>query len=278
MSTAPKLLTSINPSLLRAKLTSMGAVCRAGRAGGAPSCPFVRSTGSTSGMPITAAPRLNSALMRGASRQGAILLGADLRDTCLIRADLRGACLRGANLSGADLSGCDLGEGVLAIQINKICFRVLQHERRPGKLDHAILTGTNLSGAKMTGTSAAVADFRDADLSNATLNGAKLCLNLDGANLSDAQLSRADFNGASLWNAAVAGANFGEAVTTGAEVVDTMHAPACMVFIDHQPLDAIIDSHDPWRRTRGRDGQPGIFSELDFRCCPSLAGRFLTAL
>lgn len=168
---------------------------------------------------------------------------------------------------------------MLAIQNNKTGFRVLQHERRPGEPDHAILTRASLSGVKMTGTSAVVADFRDADLSNATLNGAKLCrADLDGANLSGAELSHADFSGASLRNAVVAGANFGEAVTTGAEVEDMMQAPACMVFIADQPLDAIIDRHDRWCRTCGRDGQPGIFSEVDFRCRPSLAGRFLSAL
>jgi uncharacterized protein YjbI with pentapeptide repeats len=81
---------------------------------------------------------------------------------------MRGACLRGANLGGANLANCDLREGVTAVQDEEKGLRILQHSKRAGELDYAMLQGANLNGAQMSGAFARQADFTDADLSNVT--------------------------------------------------------------------------------------------------------------
>ncbi|MEI9905046.1 MAG: pentapeptide repeat-containing protein [Asticcacaulis sp.] len=100
--------------------------------------------------------RLYGASLRDANFIRANLFGCDLRNADLRfarldRADLRGASLRGANLSAASLVGCDLREGVIAFKDEKHGLRLMQHERRAGELDYAIMTGADLSGARMTG-------------------------------------------------------------------------------------------------------------------------------
>lgn len=107
------------------------------------------------------------------------LEGLNLRD-----ADMTGACLRGANLAGANLAGSDLREGRIALQDKLDGFDILRHEHRPGELNYAVLSGTNLAGVQMSGAVAMTSDFTDANLSGAIMIGAKLTRAvLDGADL-----------------------------------------------------------------------------------------------
>ena len=88
-----------------------------------------------------------------------------------------------------------------------------------GNLHMADLTGTDLSGANLTG-----ADLYRADLSGADLAGANLCranlymANLSGANLTGADLYRADLTGTDLSGANLTGADLYRADLSGADL------------------------------------------------------------
>ena len=193
--------------------------------------------------------RLFNVTARETKFDQAILYGADLRDAdlrkaSLVRADLRGACLRGANLAGAVMVHCDLREGRTALQDRAEGYRVLKHQMRPGELDHAILTGADLTGAQLGGLAGMAADFRDAVMVGVTLSGAKMKnARLDGADLSNSDLSGTDFSGASLRGAVVVGANLSAASLKDADLEGLLKAPPPVVFIDDRPLADLIRDH-----------------------------------
>ncbi len=95
---------------------------------------------------------------------------------------------------GVDWSGCDLDDAVMV---------------------NADLAGANLSGASLTGES------RQEILSGANLTGAKLSQALmDGANLTGAKLTRANLTDAKMSAVVLAGVRIGGAILTGADLTN----------------------------------------------------------
>jgi uncharacterized protein YjbI with pentapeptide repeats len=174
---------------------------------------------------------------------------------------------------------CDLREGRTALQDRAEGYRVLKHQMRPGELDHAILTGADLTGAQLGGLAGMAADFRDAVMVGVTLSGAKMKnARLDGADLSNSDLSGTDFSGASLRGAVVVGANLSAASLKDADLEGLLKAPPPVVFIDDRPLADLIRDHQLWCQTGGLDGAFFRGEEVDFRAAGDLRGVSLTAL
>lgn len=232
---------------------------------------------------------LTGALLGGASLRGtrlarAVLYGADLRDADLrgadlSRSDMRGACLRGANLGDADLTGCDLREGVTAVLDDDKGLRILEHSSRPGELGYAMLEGASLAGAQMSGAFARQVDFTDADLSNVSLRGARLTnARMDGANLSGASLQNAEMANVSLRRAVMVGADLGGADLTDADLTQVLRAPPPIIYIDDEPLHEVLEAHELFCESNGREGKIGDLAEVDFRPLKRLKGRRLSGL
>ncbi|MEL7408657.1 MAG: pentapeptide repeat-containing protein, partial [Cyanobacteria bacterium J06558_2] len=93
---------------------------------------------------------------------------------------------------------------------------------QPMDLSYAVLTGANLSNARLTGVNLAGSDLRNANLRKVDLSN----VNLTGANLAGADLSRANLTGANLADADLSGANLygvtaSQANFTNASMVNT---------------------------------------------------------
>jgi uncharacterized protein YjbI with pentapeptide repeats len=117
--------------------------------------------------------KLGAAMLRGARLREAVFYGADLddadlRDADLSRADLRGARLRGANLSGASMVGCDMRPGRIALKDDVAGLLFLDHGERTAGLDHAVVDGADLRGARLFESPV---DLTEADLSGAVPRG-----------------------------------------------------------------------------------------------------------
>jgi uncharacterized protein YjbI with pentapeptide repeats len=85
-------------------------------------------------------------------------------------------------------------------------------------------------------------------------------------------------SGASLKRACVAGSTIAYAQTDKGALDEAMGAPPPMVFIDDQPLVAVLASHEHWCKSEGREGAVANCSGSDFRSAGALKGRKLTAL
>ncbi|MFE6805973.1 pentapeptide repeat-containing protein [Streptomyces sp. NPDC057681] len=142
---------------------------------------------------------------------GVILSEADLRNAVLPGADLRNAFLEMAHLDRAFLQEANL-QGALLLGAN---------------FTHADLSRANLRGVKYTCPfqptkglkclDLQYADLFEADLRNAKLSGVSLHkANLLGADLRGADLHRADLTGADFSDAKLAGVDLGEAKRAGA--------------------------------------------------------------
>ena len=137
------------------------------------------------------------AIFQGSSyKRSEIYLGTSLEGI-----NLRNALIRNANLSGLNLSNADLQD--------------------------AKLQGSSLASADLRGAILALANFSEAILLVAKLNGAKAVganfsgANLSGAFLDDGIFSRADFTGANLVSAHVENANLIGASLTSANLTCT---------------------------------------------------------
>lgn len=182
---------------------------------------------------------LSHACLAGARLVGAKLAGARLTGADLRQADLSGADLAGADLSGADLSDARLelatGAGALFDRARLDRARATGAKLAGASFVEASLAGAVFSRADLTGASLVTADARglvaeDAlmtnlrtaagtDLTGARLAGisaAKSCwqhARLEGADLSEADLMdaillKADLRGAKLRAADLTGASF----------------------------------------------------------------------
>lgn len=137
---------------------------------------------------------------------GADLRGVDLRSANLSNTNLREANLTQANLAGANLSGANL--------------------------EHAIITLADLQGANLAGACLHDVDFIESDLHGASFREGSLCgvlfrhanlseadfrgADLGEADLRKANLRKADLRDTSLVETQVLGANFEQAILTGA--------------------------------------------------------------
>ncbi|WP_437971052.1 DUF2169 domain-containing protein [Sorangium sp. So ce260] len=137
---------------------------------------------------------LEGALLEAAVLTGTRLCGANIAGAVLARANLLGADLTGANLAGANFGGANLSDVKMG-----------------GGLD---LTGAVLAKAKLSGADLTGARLSDADLSEATFDGADFSrvtarnLVLINADLSGAQLSGADLEQCTFIEANVEGVDF----------------------------------------------------------------------
>jgi uncharacterized protein YjbI with pentapeptide repeats len=189
---------------------------------------------------------------------------ADLRHANLAFADMRGTSLRGANLSCAILDNADLRAATMS---------------RPGAEAVIIAEKRGTSGAPRWAAAGNV-DFSNCSMKRASLNGA----NLKGANFTGAMLQGADFKGARL-----ADVTFKDAVLTGVDLTDLKVPAEALAGAITEPstecvaraadLKSMLDFHQLWIRTGGREGAPAVFDGEDLRPLQSyLAGRHLTGL
>ncbi len=156
------------------------------------------------------------AIFQGSSyKHSEIYLGTSLEGI-----NLRNALMRNANLSGLNLSNADLQD--------------------------ARLQGSSLASADLRGATPALANFSEAILLVAKLNGAKAGganfsgANLSGAHLDDGIFSQADFTGANLVSAHVENANMVGASLTSANLTCTELWKASLY--QSSGLDASISS------------------------------------
>lgn len=212
---------------------------------------------------------LKGAIMARASLQRANLYCADLRladlrHANLDSADLRGTSLRGANLSCAVLDNADLRAATMA---------------RPGTETLYVPQKSDEKGAARWHPPGNV-DFSNCSMKRASLNGA----NLKGVNFTGAMLQGAEFKGAKL-----ADVTFRDAVLTGVNLADLNVPQEALEGAVTEPspervaraveLKSIIDFHQLWIRTGGKQGAPAVFDGEDLRPLQSyLAGRHLTGL
>lgn len=189
---------------------------------------------------------------------------ADLRHANLSFADMRGTSLRGANLSCAILDNADLRAATMS---------------RPGAEAVHIADNRGANGVPSWSAPGNV-DFSNCSMKRASLNGA----NLKGANFTGAMLQGADFKGARL-----ADVTFKDAVLTGVNLAELNVPPEALAGAVTEPsaqsvaraidLKSMIDFHQLWIRTGGREGSPAVFDGEDLRPLQSyLAGRHLTGL
>jgi uncharacterized protein YjbI with pentapeptide repeats len=188
----------------------------------------------------------------------------DLRHANLASADMRGTSLRGANLSCAILDNADLRSATMT---------------RPGAAPAALPANGDARGLPAWASSGSV-DFSNCSMKRASLNGA----NLKGVNFTGAMLQGAEFKGARLSDV-----TFKDAVLTGVNRADLNVPPEALAGAILEPsaeivarsadLKSMIDFHQLWIRTGGREGAPAVFDGEDLRPLQSfLAGRHLTGL
>ena len=154
---------------------------------------------------------------------------------------MRGTSLRGANLSCAVLDKADLRAATMA---------------RPGTDTLYFAEKRGPDGKER----ASHVDFSNCSMKRASLNGA----NLKGANFTGAMLQGAEFKGAKL-----VGVTFHDAVLTGVNLADLQVPPEALAGAITEPsaesvaraveLKAMLDSHERWIRTGGRDGEPANY-------------------
>ena len=194
---------------------------------------------------------------------------SNLMNTNFIRADLRGTRIESANMVGADLERADLRGGALTAdgsyaQPEPVNFR-----------------GANMTGTRLIGSMANNADFSDAILVDAKIHGA----DLRGARLVGTDLSNADFNGVNL-----TGANMRNAILTGvdADKIRNMGIDLSTAITDgnvgpsisdlQTPLMHLIEDHQKWVETSGKNGQQLDLTGYDLRQIGSLKKQRLTAI
>lgn len=194
---------------------------------------------------------------------------SNLIHTNFIRADMRGARIESANLAGADLERADLRGGALTSDGNYA---------QPEPVN---FRGANMTGARLIGTMANNADFSDAIMAQVKMHGA----DLRGARLIGTDLSDADFIGVNM-----AGANMKNAILTGVDsaMLKNMGLDLSSAITDNnigpsvaelsKPLSHMIEEHQLWVTTSGKQGRQLDLSGYDLREVGSLKQQKLTAL
>jgi len=164
------------------------------------------------------------------TRVGAVDLSGSVLGACnLLGADLRGARFVGSDLSGANLVDCVLdGADFSRATLTKTSF-----VRCRGQ-DVSFREAAFRQGVMVHDSSFAGADFRDADMEQATIRGVALAgARFDRANLTGADLSECDASGATFERAVVKGGlmirtNFTGASLRGANMMDVLASKATM--------------------------------------------------
>jgi len=216
---------------------------------------------------------LHGANLGGARLGDAVLEGVDLSDGILSRAELAGARITHANLTGVDwletrvgavdFSGSTLGEcnlldadlsGAQLAGVDLSGANFVNCKLDGADLSRATLTKTSFvgcngrdvsfreaqfrQGVMVHGSSFPGADFRDADLGEATIHGTSLAgARFDRANLGGADLSECDAGGASFERAVVKGGvmirtNLQGASLRGANMMDALASKARIAGAD----------------------------------------------
>ena len=135
--------------------------------------------------------------------------------------DLRGIDLAGEDLGGLDLSRCDLSEANLSSadlrNSNLSWARLSGTSLSKARLDGCELLGSDLSSANLNECHAERAGFGGADLTGASLIGAQL----KEVTLSKSRLCQADFRAANLRGSRISEADLTAADFTRADLRDT---------------------------------------------------------
>ena len=157
------------------------------------------------------------------------LSGADLSAASLIGANLAGARLYGATLVKADFTGANL-EGAMIVETN-VYFSELPDYNEAPKFNGANLRSAHIA-SRLEG-----ADFRDADLTGATIGLSDLSLDAQRAGRDwyrapSSLMMRTDFSGANLSAAEVRNVNF-----TSGKFVGTKLRGSKLVNLDFTKAD-----------------------------------------
>ena len=224
---------------------------------------------------------LRDADLAGATLVGATLARIDLERASLYCADLRLADLRHANLSFSDMRGCSLrGANLSCAVLDNADLR--QATMAGAHTQPLYVANGDQNGAPGTqGWNTAVGvDFSNCSMKRASLNGA----NLRGVNFSGALLQGAVFKGAKLADvtfrgAVLTGVNLSELNVAAEALAGAITEPSAEASAHATELKALLDVHQLWIRTGGREGAPANLDGEDLRPLQSyFAGRHLTAL
>ena len=216
---------------------------------------------------------LNGADARDGNFNYCNFFGADLRNcrlqgASMIRADLRGACLRGASLIGADLAGVDLREGMLACTDKSGDIQPVHSDWSAEESGGADFSGTNLNGARLSGSVAAGTNFSDATMRNCKIVRANLAgANLSGANLENADLSLCDLSGANMADAILVNVAIDiDALESALRAGAMSNRPTGPIARNlPAPLDILLRKHDLWVNSDGAEGAQLDISGYDMR-------------
>lgn len=135
------------------------------------------------------------------------------------------------DFTGMDLSGINLSQSVL----HGTCFDMcLMHDVT---LIFAQLIRASLRETQLDLVNATEADFTEADLYQATLNGAMLLeATLEGVDARQARFSDADLSGANLKRAQLNDADFTGATLSGADLTDAEMEWAILTGVRFSPM------------------------------------------
>jgi uncharacterized protein YjbI with pentapeptide repeats len=206
---------------------------------------------------------------------------ANLENASLIRADLRGCHFAGAILIGANLFSADLREGVHVSRDRKGEFHTLKPEDHNSAtaISGADFRGANLTNASLSGAIAIKTDFSDATMRGCKLIRARLQgANFSGCDLAGADFGQADTRGACFRGAVLAGASFTYTDVAGADMGDALSdAPSGRLISElGLSLEELLRRHLAFIGSSGAEGASLDLSGFDLRGNPSLAGACLT--
>lgn len=211
------------------------------------------------------------------------LRNSNLEKANFRRADFRGAYVAGANLSGADLDSADLREGKI---MQRNSDGGLDNRKRGMNLEEnrswsAIFTGAQLTETNLSGIKAIAADFSDADMTGVTLNEADLSsVSFEGANLTDADLSGSNLSNANLQDTVMSGTVLKAVELQGAQMDGMLgdHKMGESLESRGENLQELLDAHQKWVGSAGKEGAQMNLSGVDLRTIKDLRTYPLTAI
>ena len=201
--------------------------------------------------------RLEDIELSGAELEGANLSGAnltraslscsniaraDLTGTILVRADLRGARVEGANFEFADMNGADFRQSTIAMTDRDGRWTVPGAERSPS-------------------VSFANCSLKRAKLNNANFKNAKF----DGAILNQASFAGATLDNATFEGAVLIGVNMKELRVPADRLKTCITDPPPELSAKLPRLRALLDQHEAFVRSDGREGSPANLEGEDIR-------------
>lgn len=224
--------------------------------------------------------------LRGTDFTGAILTGANfaeanLKGAILRKADLKGTSFRGANLTMADLTSADMREVRIVYSDKAVGLRQFNRQLAAAELSGANLRNAILRNAQLSEITAERTDF-----TNACMRGARLIrANLKAAVLIDANLENADLESANLANADLSGAilirtHMDTATIDGARLdrILTTKAVGTPISTLNHDIEELLQDHERWLNTSGREGKQLVLSGYDLRGIKSLSVRRLSMM